>query len=80
MIRHSCFRTYQFGVQSASCRIVALHPLRPKVAEVEEINRTVCRHKVRILAIARCDTIGMQPVVGHYPKVLQVNVTIAIKV
>jgi hypothetical protein len=50
-------------------RVVALHPLGPKVAEIQEINRAVSRGKVRILTIIRRDAIGMQPFAGNYPKV-----------
>ena len=61
-------------------RVVALAPLRPKIAEVEEINHSIRRRKVRILAIARCDTISMQPVISYYLQVQVVNITITIKV
>ena len=60
--------------------VVALHPLRPKVAEIEEINHAVRWRKVRTLAIARCDTIRMQPVVSNYLKVKEVNIAIVVKV
>ena len=61
-------------------RVIALHPLYGKIAEVVEINCTIRRRKVRTLAVTRCGTIGMQPVVSNYCEVFIVNVTIAVKV